>query len=210
MIKLLIADDHAVVREGLKRILHEIPEVEVAGETETGEETLKRLFSEEWDLVILDLSLPGSSGLEILKIVKHKQPKLPVLILSMHSEDQFAVRVLKAGASGYLTKESAPDELVKAIRKIMSGGKYVTPTLAEKLASNISPESDRPPHEMLSDREFQVIRMLAQGKAVKEIAEELALSVKTVSTYRMRALEKLNVHSNAQLIHYAIENGLVE
>lgn len=210
MIKLLIADDHAVVREGLKRILHEIPEVEVAGETETGEETLKRLFSEDWDLVILDLSLPGSSGLEILKIVKHKQPKLPVLILSMHSEDQFAVRVLKAGASGYLTKESAPDELVKAIRKIMSGGKYVTPTLAEKLASNISPESDRPAHELLSDREFQVIRMLAQGKAVKEIAEELALSVKTVSTYRMRALEKLNVHSNAQLIHYAIENGLVE
>ncbi len=210
MIRVLIADDHAVVRQGLKQILRSIPELTVAGESSSGDETLEKLRAEEWDLVILDISMPGRNGLELLKLLKHEHPKTPVLVLSMHSEDQFAVRMLKAGASGYLTKESASEELVKAVRKIISGGKYVSPTLAEKLASQMHPDFDRPPHEVLSDREFQVMRMIARGQTVKEIADELMLSVKTISTYRTRALEKLELRTNAQLIHYAIQNGLVE
>jgi DNA-binding NarL/FixJ family response regulator len=210
MIKVLIADDHSVVRQGIRQILRDVPELTAVGEASSGEQTLEKLRKEEWDLVIMDISMPGRNGLEILKLLQHERPKLPVLVLSMHSEDQFAVRMLKAGAAGYLTKESAPDELVKAIRKIITGGRYVSPSLAEKLAFNMHPQSDRQPHEILSDREFQVMRMLAQGKTVKEIGEELTLSVKTISTYRARVLEKLKLRTNAQLIHYAIQNGLID
>ena len=210
MIKVLIADDHAVVRQGLKRILQDTHEMMVAGEAVNGQEVLKKVRAEPWDVVILDISMPGHSGLDILKELEHERPKLPVLVLSMHSEDQFAMRVLRAGASGYLTKDSAPDELVKAVRKVARGGKYVSPLLAEKLAYEIGPDSNKLPHETLSDREFQVLRMIATGKAVGEIATELSLSPKTISTYRARLLQKMNLTSNAELIHYAIQNHLID
>lgn len=210
MIKVLIADDHAVVRQGLKRILQDTHGMVVAGEAVNGQEVLKKVRAEPWDVVILDISMPGHSGLDILKELEHERPKLPVLVLSMHSEDQFAMRVLRAGASGYLTKDSAPDELVKAVRKVARGGKYVSPLLAEKLAYEIGPDSNKLPHETLSDREFQVLRMIATGKAVGEIATELSLSPKTISTYRARLLQKMNLTSNAELIHYAIQNHLID
>lgn len=210
MIRVLIADDHAVVRQGLKQILRDTREMVVAGEAVNGQEVLEKVRAAAWDVVILDISMPGHSGLDILKELKCERPTLPVLVLSMYSEDQFAMRVLKAGASGYLTKDSAPDELVKAIRKVVSGGKYVSPFLAEKLAFEIGMDSSKLPHETLSDREFQVLRMIATGKAVKEIAAELSLSVKTISTYRARLLQKMNLTTNAELIHYAIQNRLID
>lgn len=210
MIKVLLADDHAVVRQGMKQILRDVPELIVAGEASDGDQTLERLRAEDWDLVVMDISMPGRNGLDILKLIQYERPKLPVLIMSMHSEDQFAVRMLKAGAAGYLTKESAPEELVTAIRKIISGGRYVSPTLAEQLAFHMHPEAERAAHEILSDREFQVMRLIAKGQTVKEIGEALTLSVKTISTYRARVLEKLKLRTNADLIHYAIQNGLIE
>jgi len=210
MMRVLIADDHAVVRQGLKQILGDTPEMLVAGEAINGQEVLDKVRAEAWDVVILDISLPDRSGLDILKQLRSERPKLPVLVLSMYSEDQFAVRVLKAGASGYLTKESAPDELVKAIRKVVSGGTYVSSFLAEKLAFEIGTDSNMLPHETLSDREFQVLRGIAAGKSVTEIAAELYLSVKTVSTYRARMLEKMNLGSNAELMHYAMQNHLID
>jgi two-component system invasion response regulator UvrY len=210
MIRALIADDHAVVRQGLKQILGDTPEMLVAGEATTGQEVLDKVRAEAWDVVILDISMPDRSGLDVLKQLKSERPKLPVLVLSMHSEDQYAVRVLKAGASGYLTKDSAPDELVKAIRKVVSGGRYVSSFLAEKLAFEIGTDSSRLPHETLSDREFQVLRLIAAGKSVTEIAAELSLSVKTVSTYRTRMLQKMNLGTNAELIYYAIRNHLID
>ena len=210
MIRALIADDHAVVRQGLKQILGDTPEMVVAGEATTGQEVLDKVRAETWDVVVLDISMPDRSGLDILKQLRSERPKLPVLVLSMHSEDQYAMRVLKAGASGYLTKDSAPDELVKAIRKVVSGGRYVSPFLAEKLASEIGTDSSRLPHETLSDREFQVLRLIAAGKSVTEIAAELYLSVKTVSTYRARMLQKMNLGTNAELMHYAMQNHLID
>ncbi|HLE28328.1 MAG TPA: response regulator transcription factor [Anaerolineales bacterium] len=210
MIKVLIADDHAVVRQGLKQILGETSDMQVVGEATTGPEALEKARAEGWDVMILDLTLPGRSGFEILKALRAEKPDQPVLILSMHAEDQFAVRLLKAGASGYLTKESVPEELIKAIRKVVAGGKYVSPALAERLAFEMDAASERLPHEALSDREFQVMQMIATGKAVKQIAEELSLSVKTVSTYRARILEKMNLKTNADLIHYAIQQRLIE
>ncbi len=210
MIRVLIADDHAVVRQGLKQILGDTPEMLVAGEAANGQEVLDRVRAETWDVVVLDISMPDRSGLDILKQLRSERPKLPVLVLSMYSEDQYAIRVLKAGASGYMTKDSAADELVKAIRKVVSGGRYVSPLLAEKLAFGIGDDLSRLPHEALSDREFQVLRMIAAGKSVKEIAAELSLSVKTVSTYRARLLEKMNLGTNAELIHYAIQNNLID
>jgi two-component system invasion response regulator UvrY len=210
MIRVLIADDHAVVRQGLKQILGGTPEMLVAGEATNGQEVLDKVRAEAWDVVILDISMPDRSGLDILKQLKAERPKLPVLVLSMHSEDQYAVRVLKAGASGYLTKDSAPDELVKAIRKVVSGGRYVSSFLAEKLAFEIGTDSSRLPHETLSDREFQVLRLIAAGKSVTEIAAELYLSVKTVSTYRARLLRKMNLGTNAELMHYAMQNHLID
>jgi DNA-binding NarL/FixJ family response regulator len=210
MIRALIADDHAVVRQGLKQILGDTPEMLVAGEATNGQEVLDKVRAEPWDVVVLDISMPDRSGLDILKQLRSERPKLPVLVLSMHSEDQYAVRVLKAGASGYLTKDSAPDELVKAIRKVVSGGRYVSSFLAEKLAFEIGTDSSRLPHETLSDREFQVLRLIAAGKSVTEIAAELYLSVKTVSTYRARMLEKMNLGTTAELIHYAMQNHLID
>lgn len=210
MIKILIADDHAIVRRGLKQILTETADMVVAGEAHNGQELLEKMRSDQWDVVVLDISMPGRGGLDILKQLKSERPKLPVLMLTIHPEDQYAVRVLRAGASGYLTKESAPDHLVEAIRKVARGGKYISPHLAERLAFNLESISERPLHEALSDREFQVLRLIASGKTVKEIGEELSLSVKTISTYRTRILEKMKMKNNAALTHYAIQQKLVE
>lgn len=210
MLRVLIADDHAVVRQGLRQILAEIPELGAVGEAQNGEEALDQVRAEPWDVLVLDMSMPGRGGLDVLKDVRRERPQTRVLVLSMHPEDQFAVRLLKAGAAGYLTKESAPDELVAAVRKVMTGGKYISATLAEKLAFDMDRDSDRPAYEALSDREFQVLRMLATGKTVQQIAGELMLSAKTISTYRARILEKLNLKSNAEMIHYSIQNRLIE
>ncbi|MDZ7260622.1 MAG: response regulator transcription factor [candidate division KSB1 bacterium] len=210
MIKVLIADDHAIVREGLKRILSETSDMVVADEASTGQEVLDKVWENDYDVVVLDISMPGRSGLDILKQLKSEKPELPVLVLSVHPEEQYAVRVLRAGAAGYLTKESAPDELIAAIRKVSLGRKYVSTSLAEKLAFDLERDAGKPLHETLSDREYQVMCMIAKGKTVKEIAEELSLSVKTISTYRARILEKMNMKTNAQLTHYALQNRLVD
>jgi len=210
MIKILIADDHPVVRKGLKEIIEEIPDMAVRGEASNGQEALEKVRKGDFDIVVLDISMPGRSGLDILKQLKDEKPELSVLVLSMYPEEQYAVRVLRAGASGYLTKESAPEELIAAIRKASKGGKYISSSLAEKLASDLEIDVEKPLHETLSDREYQVMRMIASGKTVKEIGEELFLSVKTISTYRSRILEKMKMKSNAELTHYAIKYRLVE
>ncbi|MCK8603649.1 response regulator [Desulfoferrobacter suflitae] len=210
MLRLLVADDHAIVRQGLKMILSEEFSPLVFGEARNGQELLAQLGKGQWDIVVLDITMPGRSGLDVLKEVKQQYPKLPILVLSMHPEDQFAVRVLKAGASGYLTKENVPEEVVKAIRKVIGGGRYVSASLAEKLAFDLRSDAERPLHEALSDREYQVMCMIASGKTVKEIAEQLVLSIKTISTYRVRILEKLNMRTNAELTHYAVKNRLVD
>lgn len=208
MIRILIADDHSIVRRGLKEILlEEFPDAAVTGVSD-GNELLREARAAEWNIVISDLSMPGRNGLETLKQLKEEFPKLPVLILSMHPEDQYAIRALRAGASGYLTKESASDELVNAVRKILSGKRYITDDVAEKMAENLE-HSTRQLHEILSDREFDVLKMIASGKTVSEIADGLSLSVTTVSTYRARILFKTKMKSNAELTHYAIENKLV-
>lgn len=208
--RILITDDHAVVRQGLKQILAAEFKKAEFGEAGNAHESVKQVAEGKWDVVILDVTMPGRSGLEALKDIKQLRPKLPVLMLSMHPEDQFAVRMLKAGASGYMTKESAPEELVGAVRKVISGGRYVSPSLAEKMASYLSIDVQTPPHERLSDREFLVLRMIASGKTVGVIAKDLSLSVKTISTYRTRILEKTGMANNAELTHYAIQNQLVE
>lgn len=210
MIRILIADDHAIVRRGLKQILSEIPEVEAIDEAGNGQEVLAKLGKSGYDLVLLDISMPGRSGLDVLKQIKADRPGQQVLMLSMHPEEQYAVRALKAGASGYLTKESAPEELITAARKILSGGKYVSAALAEKFASELNRDIEKAPHETLSDREFEIMLMIASGKTVKEIGDELALSIKTVSTYRSRILAKMNLKNNAEITRYAIENGLLQ
>lgn len=210
MIKILIADDHAVVREGVKHILSEIPDIHITGEASSGTEVLDRINSKDYDVILLDIAMPGRDGLEILKDIKMQQPKLSVLILSMFPEEQYALRALKSGAAGYLTKDSIPDELVKAIRKIARGGKYISASFSEKLLFSLDSDAERPPHETLSDREFQVMRMIASGKRLREIADELALSEKTVSTYRSRILEKMGMRNNTELTHYAIKNRLVD
>jgi two-component system invasion response regulator UvrY len=210
MIRVLIADDHAVVRQGLKQILGETPGMLVGGEATNGQEVLDRVRAETWDVVVLDISMPDRSGLDVLKVLKAERPAMPVLVLSMYPEDQYAKRVLKAGASGYLTKDSAAEELVRAIHKVVSGGRYVSPHLAESLAFEIGTDSTRLPHETLSDREFQVLRLIAAGRSAREMAVELALSVKTVSTYRARMLQKMGLGTNAELIHYAMQNQLID
>ncbi len=207
--RILITDDHAVVRQGLKQILAEEFTSAEFGEAATAQEAIERVWKENWDVVVLDITMPGRSGLEVLKEIKKSRPKLPVLMLSMHPEDQFAVRLLKIGASGYMTKESAPNELVGAVKKVISGGRYVSAALAEKMASYLSIDVQTPPHERLSDREFLVLRQIASGKTPTVIAKELGLSVKTISTYRMRILEKMSMTNNAELTHYAIQNQLV-
>jgi len=210
MIRVLIADDHAVVRQGLIQILGDTPEMVVAGVATTGQEVLDQVRAATWDVVVLDISLPDRSGLDVLKELRAERPALPILVLSMYSEDQYARRVLKAGAAGYVTKDTAADELVRAIRKVVSGGRYVSPSLAEKLALEIGTDASRLPHETLSDREFQVLKLLAAGKSVKEIAAELSLSVKTISTYRVRMLEKMHLRTTAELMHYALQNHLID
>jgi DNA-binding NarL/FixJ family response regulator len=210
MIKILIADDHGIIRKGIKQILSRTSDIEVTAEASTGQEALEKIWTSHFDLVILDISLPGRNGLEILKQIKSQKPKLPVLILSMYPEEQYAVRVLRAGASGYLTKESDKNELIEAIRRIAEGKKYITPSLAEKLASELEPSNDKALHERLSDREYHILCLIAKGKSSNEIAEELALSVKTVSTHRARVLEKMGMKSNAELTYYAVQSKLVE
>jgi two-component system invasion response regulator UvrY len=208
--KILLADDHTVVRHGLKQILADEFKRATFGEARNTQEALDLVSKENWDIVILDITMPGRSGLEVLREIKRSKPKLPILVLSMHPENQFAVRVLKRGASGYMTKESAADELVSAVNKVLAGGRYVSASLAEKLANNLANDTQKPPQEVLSDREFQVFRLIAVGKIVGEIAKEFFLSVKTISTYRTRILEKMGFRNNAELMHYAMQNQLVE
>jgi len=210
MIKIIIADDHPIVRAGMKQIISEAADMRVADEAGDGRQLLHKIRTENFDVVILDITMPHIDGLDVLKQLKIEKPKLPVIILSIHPESQYALRVLKAGASGYVTKTSAPDELITAIRKVNRGGKYISASVAEKLAFQLEAEFEEMPHEALSDREYQVLCMLASGKTVTEIADELALSVKTVSTYRSRILEKMNMKNNAELIHYAVQNKLVD
>jgi DNA-binding NarL/FixJ family response regulator len=209
MLRILLADDHAVVRQGVKQILAEAFTQAAFGEAQNAHELLELVACERWDIVVLDLAMPGGNGLEALKQIKHDHPQLPVLILSMFPEDQYAVRTIRAGAAGYLNKESAPEELVQAIRKVMQGGEYISPSVADELVLHARHEDDQPPHKRLSDREYQVLCLIASGKEIKEISTELALSAKTVSTYRTRLLEKMNMKTNAELTHYAIENKLV-
>jgi DNA-binding NarL/FixJ family response regulator len=209
MYKVLLVDDHAVVRTGMRTILEEeLPGVIVV-EAKNGDEALQTIAARELDVVVLDLSMPGRSGIELLAEVKHRHPKLPVLIMSLFGEEQFAVRALRAGASGYLSKAAAPEQLVTAVGKVARGGRYISETVAERLAADVSGRAASAPHDLLSDREFEVMRRIASGSSVGEIATQLHLSVKTVSTYRARLLEKMGMNSNAELTRYAIEHGLV-
>jgi len=210
MIRVFFAEDHAIVREGLKQILADTKDIVVAGEASDGDEALNKITTgdNEYDIVVMDISMPGKNGLEVLKDLKEKKPDLPVLILSMYPEDVYAIRSFRGGASGYLSKESAPTELISAIRKVSSGGKYVSAALAEKLIVNLGDDAGKPLHEKLSEREYQILCMIASGKTGSQIAAELNLSAKTVSTYRTRILEKMELRNNAELTHYAIQNGL--
>jgi two-component system, NarL family, invasion response regulator UvrY len=208
MIRVFFAEDHAIVREGLKQILADTMDIVVAGEAADGEEALANIRTGNYDIIVMDISMPGRNGLEILKDLKEQKPELPVLILSMYPEDVYAIRSFRGGASGYLSKESAPTELITAIRKVSSGGKYISSGLAEKLVINLGDDAGKPLHEKLSDREYQILCMIASGKTGTQIAAELTLSTKTVSTYRTRILEKMELKNNAELTHYAIQNGL--
>jgi two-component system invasion response regulator UvrY len=209
MIRILVADDHAIVRRGLRQIVADESDMEVVGEAQTTQEILDLARQEEWDVIVLNISMPGRGGFEALKALKQTHSKRPVLVLSMYPEDQFAVRAFRAGAAGYMTKESAPEELVQAIRKVVRGGKYVSPSLAEKLAAELGEDAERPPHEALSEREYHVLCLLASGKTATQIAAEMSLSVKTISTYRARLLEKMRMKTNAEVTRYAIEHRLV-
>lgn len=206
----MLADDHTMFREGLKKVLSASPAFIVAGEAGNAPEILERVRTAEFDLVVLDISMPGMDGIDVLKQIKQMKPHLHVLILSMHSEDQYAFRAIKGGASGYLTKDKATDELIEAVRRIASGRKYISPEVAEQLANDIEKDSDRPLHQKLSDREYQVMRLIATGKTVKQIAEELALGVSTISTLRGRILKKFDMKTNTEIAHYAVKHGLVE
>ena len=210
MIRVLIVDDHAIVRRGLRQIVAETGDIVVNGEAETGSQAIKTARQEEFDVMLLDISLPDKNGIEVLKQIKKEQPKLAVLMLSMHGEREFAVRALKAGASGYLTKQSAPAQLVTAIRHVAAGKKYVSPALAEELANAMGVDIEKPLHETLSDREFQTLRLIASGKTLSDMSAELCLSPKTISVYRSRLLEKLKLKNNSDLIRYAIKNRLAD
>jgi two-component system, NarL family, invasion response regulator UvrY len=209
MIRVLIADDHAIVRKGLRQLLIEEYPSATIEEVGDAESLMNKAMQGSWDVVICDLSMPGRSGLDALRQIKQSAPSLPVLIMSMHPEDQYALRVLKAGASGYLNKESIHDEVIRAIRTVLLGKKFITPSIAERLAEAFDPESTAQPHEILSDREFDVFKLIATGKSVSEIAQQLSLSVTTVSTYRARVLDKMKLKSNADLTRYALEKSLI-
>jgi len=208
MIQILAADDHAIVRKGLKQILAENQQMEVAGEASTAKELFEKLASKPWDVLMLDISLPDQSGVEVLGRVRELYPAMPVLVLSVHDDVQYAVRMLQQGAAGYLTKESAPRELLNALQRVVNGGKYVSHALAQKLLLDFSSQSEKPHHENLSKRELQVLSLIASGKSVKEVGHELDLSVKTISTHRVRILKKMGMKHNAELIRYALNNGL--
>ena len=210
MIRVLIADDHPIVRGGLKELLVRHLENVECGEAENAQQVLAQVQRHPWDVLILDITMPGRSGLDILSDLKLVQPKLPILVLSAHPEDQYAKRVLRAGVQGYLKKESAPEELIQAVRKLLAGSRYVSPTLAEQLARDLHESTDRPVHETLSAREFEILVMIGSGKTVSQIAEELHLSVTTVSTYRARILEKMKMATTAELMRYAFRNHLVD
>jgi DNA-binding NarL/FixJ family response regulator len=210
VIRVIIADDHAILRQGLRQILLTQPDMEVVGEASNYGELMQQVRKAGWDVLLLDIAMPGKNGIDALKQIKHEYPKLPVLILSMYPEDQYAVRALKAGASGYLTKVTAAEQLVHAIRTVTRGRRYITAEFAESLAASLTGDVDAPAHEALSDREFQTLRHIAAGKTLAQIGEELALSPKTVSVYRARLLEKLHLSTNAELTRYAIENKLLE
>ena len=210
MIRILIADDHAIVRQGLKQILEESREMKVVAEHTNGADALRWIRANDCDVVLLDISMPGMSGIDVLKQLHEEKPKLPILILSIYSEDQYAVRLIKAGAAGYLTKESAPEVVVEAVRRVADGKKHISRAVAEMLVNEFGAPEGKLPHETLSDREYQIFRLLASARTVSEIADTLALSVKTVSTYRGRILEKMQLRNNAELMRYAVEKHLME
>jgi len=210
MIKIVIADDHDIVRAGLKQIISDTRDMKVTGESGSAEQLIDLIKKNEYDVVLLDLKMSGMNGLDAIKHIKLLKPDLPVIVLSMHAEDQYAVRTIRAGASGYITKETASENLVAAIKKAVAGGRYISPALAESLADSIAWGGMDTPHEILTDREFQVMCMIASGKSVSEIASELFLSVKTISTYRQRILKKMNIKNNSELTHYVIKNNLLD
>ena len=209
MIRVLVVDDHPVIRQGLRQILADSADIEVGGEASDGREALKLIRSEPWDVVLLDISMPGMNGLDLVKQLRVEKAALQILVLSIHPEDQYAIRMLRAGAAGYVTKGSPPDQLVAAIRKVAQGGNYISPEVSAKVLTTLIKTDNRPPHEILSDREFEVMRKLAAGTTVSAISKELILSVKTVSTYRTRILQKMRLKSNAELTRYALDNGLL-
>jgi DNA-binding NarL/FixJ family response regulator len=209
-VRIVLADDHAIVREGLKRIVAEVEDFTVAGEAADGTEVMKQVRALDFDVLVLDLSMPGRSGMELIKLVKAEKPRVRILVLSMHQEMQYAVRAIKSGASGYLTKESAPGQLEQAIRKIAAGGAYISAEVAEQLALGAMPGGDAPPHQALSDREFEVFRMLVTGEAVSDIAGKLNLSVKTVSTHKSNLMQKLGLSNQTELVRYALKHGLAD
>lgn len=209
MIEVLLADDHALVRKGLKHILNDSSDIRVKAEAKDGDEVIEIVSKEEFDIVVLDITMPKKNGIEVLKILRNLYPELPILILSMHSEEQYAIRMLKDGASGYLNKDAAPEELLIAIRKITSGRKYITYDVAEKLVDNLNKKETDYPHEILSAREFQIMNLIASGKSLTEISKELNISIKTVATYRARLMEKLNFKTNADLISYSVRHNLI-
>jgi two-component system, NarL family, invasion response regulator UvrY len=210
VIKVLVADDHAVVRRGLRQILTETSDILVGGEASTAGEVRQLVRDQRWDVIVLDVNMPGGSGLDLLGELRRQVPGVRILVLTVYPEDQYAVRAIRAGAAGFLTKESAPERLIEAVRKIASGGRYVSAELAETLASLVAGEADGPPHSRLTDREFEVFKMLASGRTVSQAATDLGLSVKTVSTHRLRILKKMQMATNAELTHYAVKNGVVD
>lgn len=210
MLQILVADDHPVVRQGIMRIIEDTPDMRVTGEAENGYEVLRKIKEKDYDLILLDISMPGSDGLEVIRELKKLRPNIPVLILTIHPEKYYGLRMLQAGASGYLTKQNAPFELIEAIRKVSQGGMYISNSLAELLVTAKKGSGGKPSHETLSDREYQVMYLIATGKKVKSIAEELSISVKTIHVHRRHILEKMNMTSNAEIIHYAIQNGILE
>lgn len=210
MIKILVVDDHAVVRRGLRQILAETPDLHVGAEAATAAEAMAKVQAERWDVVVLDVGLAGKSGLDLIGDIRKHRPEARVLVLTMFSEEQYAVRAIRAGAAGFLTKESAPEKLVDAVRKVAGGGRFISPELAETLASMVAGEGSGKPHERLSNREFEILKLIGSGKTVSQIADDLTLSVKTVSTHRTRILHKMEMKTNAELTHYVVKNGLVD
>jgi two-component system invasion response regulator UvrY len=210
MIRILLADDHAIIRDGLRQIFAETGDLQVAGEAASGHEVLARVREADWDILLLDLSMPGKSGLELIKQIKAEKPRLPILVLSMHEPEQYAQRALRAGAAGYLNKDSDAPQLIEVVRKVARGGVFVGPEVAEQMARGLMPDAERLPHSLLSDREFQVFRLIAGGIAITDIARQLSLSVKTVSTHKTRIMQKMNLANHTELVRYALDHRLLD